>query len=253
MGVLSAAEHSEMDLVTVESAGPRFRLTVPVPTAGGQARPDAASRRRAGGAHSPAAGRSAPVRPEPGNRELRVRHVHVTETRVRELGTAERQEHASGPGPARAQQVRMREIRSREVRSLAVHARELGPGETSPGPRRAAGPGTARPGQAGRVRLTSRGRLVLGVFAVMVAAGLVTVFWLSVAGGAQATSHRLRPGAAYRGMTQVVVRPGQTLWSIASRAEPAADPRVVVQQIIEVNALRGAVIQPGESLWVPKG
>jgi hypothetical protein len=248
MGVLSAAEHSEMDLVTVESAGPRLRLTVPVPTAGGQARPYAASRRRAGGAHSPA-----PARPEPGDRELRVRHVRVTETRVRELGTAERQEHASGPGPAGAQQVRMREVRSREVRSLAVHARESGPGGTRPGPRRAAGPGASRPGPAGRVRLTRRGRLVLGVFAVMVAAGLVTVFWLGVAGGAQAASHRLRPGAAYQGMTQVVVRPGQTLWSIASRAEPGADPRVVIQQIIEVNALRGAVIQPGESLWVPKG
>lgn len=240
MGVLSAAEHSELDLVTVESAGPRLRLTVPVPAAGGQARPDAAGWRRAGGAHSPT---PSPARPEPGQRELRVRQVHVTETRVRELGTAERQEHASGAGPARAQQVRMREIRSREMRSLAVHARELGPDGTRPGPRRA----------AGRVRLTRRGRLVLGVFAVMVAAGLVTVFWLGVAGGAQAASHRLRPGAAYRGMTQVVVRPGQTLWSIASRAEPAADPRVVIQQIIETNALRGAVIQPGESLWVPKG
>ena len=248
MGVLSAAEHSEMDLVTVESAGPRLRLTVPVPTAGGQARPDAASRRRTGGAHFPA-----PVRPEPGDRELRVRHVRVTETRVRELGTAERQEHASGAGQARAQQVRMREIRSREVRSLAVHAREPGPGGTRPGPRRAARPGTSRPGQAGRVRLTRRGRLVLGVFAVMVAAGLATLFWLSVAGGAQAASHRLRPGAAYRGMTQVVVRPGQTLWSIASRAEPGADPRVVIQQIIEINALRGPVIQPGQALWVPKG
>jgi hypothetical protein len=250
MGVLSAAEHSELDVVTVESAGPRLRLTVPVPTAGSQARPHAASRRRAGGAHSPT---PAAGRPEPGHRELRVRHVRVTETRVRELGTAERQEQASGPGQARAQQVRMREVRSREVRSLAVHAREPGPAGSRPGPRRAAGPGASRPGQAGRVRLTRRGRLVLGIFAVMVAAGLVTVFWLGVAGGAQAASHRLRPGAAYRGMTQVVVRPGQTLWSIASRAEPGADPRVVIQQIIEVNALRGAVIQPGESLWVPKG
>jgi LysM repeat protein len=54
-------------------------------------------------------------------------------------------------------------------------------------------------------------------------------------------------------MAQVVVRPGQTLWSIAERAEPAADPRIVVQQIIEFNALSGPVIQPGESLWVPKG
>lgn len=253
MSVLSAAEHTEMDLVAVESTMPRLRLTVPVPTVGGQARPAGASRRRAGGAHSPAPARPAPARPEPGNRELRVRHVRVTETRVRELGTAERQERAAGAGQARTQQVRMREVRTREVRSLAVQARELGSGETRAGQPAAAGPGTSRPGRAGRVRLTRRGRLVLAVFAVLVATGLVTLFWLSVAGGAQAASHGLRPGTAYRGMTQVVVRPGQTLWSIASRAEPAADPRVVIQQIVEVNALRGPVIQPGESLWVPNG
>ena len=79
------------------------------------------------------------------------------------------------------------------------------------------------------------------------------LFWLTAAGGALAASHGGRPGAAYQGLTQVVVRPGQTLWSIAQRAEPSADPRVVVQQIIEVNALNSPVIQPGESLWVPRG
>ena len=103
------------------------------------------------------------------------------------------------------------------------------------------------------MRLTRRGRVVLAAFAVVVSTAMVTLFWLSVAGGAQAASHGLRPGAAYQGMTQVVVRPGQTLWSIASRAEPAADPRLVIQQIIQVNGLNGSVIQPGESLWVPKG
>jgi LysM repeat protein len=54
-------------------------------------------------------------------------------------------------------------------------------------------------------------------------------------------------------MTRVVVRPGQTLWSIASQAEPTADPRLVIQQIIQANSLSGPVIQPGQSLWVPKG
>jgi LysM repeat protein len=87
----------------------------------------------------------------------------------------------------------------------------------------------------------------------MAVTAMVTLFWLSVAGGAQAASHGAGAGAAYRGMTQVVVRPGQTLWSIASRAEPAADPRLVIQQIIEVNGLSGPVIQPGQSLWVPRG
>jgi hypothetical protein len=51
----------------------------------------------------------------------------------------------------------------------------------------------------------------------------------------------------------VVVRPGQSLWSIALWAQPAADPRVIVQEIIDLNALHGAAVQAGERLWVPKG
>jgi LysM repeat protein len=54
-------------------------------------------------------------------------------------------------------------------------------------------------------------------------------------------------------MTQIVVRPGQTLWSIAAAAEPSADPRIVIQQIIDANALGGNTIRAGQLLWVPKG
>ena len=233
MSVLGAAEQSETDLVTLEITVPRPRLLVPAPAPGGQPGPAAARKRRAGGTHSPA----------PGDRELRVRQVQVREVHVREVRAGERQEHEHGT----------REVRTREVRSLAVHAREPGSRETRG--RRASSPGSAVPGsgRAGGVRLTRRGRVVLAAFAGVVSTAMVTLFWLSVAGGAQAASHGLRPGAAYQGMTQVVVRPGQTLWSIASRAEPAADPRLVIQQIIQVNGLNGSVIQPGESLWVPKG
>ena len=55
------------------------------------------------------------------------------------------------------------------------------------------------------------------------------------------------------GMTQVVVRPGQTLWSIAAAAEPSANTWTVVQQITQVNALNGPVVRAGQLLWVPKG
>ena len=53
-------------------------------------------------------------------------------------------------------------------------------------------------------------------------------------------------------MTQIVVRPGQTLWSVAAAAEPSNDPWDVVQQIINVNALNGPEIHAGELLWIPK-
>ena len=270
MSVLGAAEQDDMDLVTFEIAVPRPRLAMASPVAAGQAGPAAGMKRRAGGVTSPAPPRSAPARsgPAPGSRELHVRQVRVSEVRVRELRTPDRQVRESGTRERRIREASAREVRTREVRTLAVHARELGVREThsrrhvAPGSG-FSGPGAAartdravrpgQPGQPGRVRLTRRGRVVLAALAVVTVTAMVTLFWLSVAGGAQAASHGLGSGAAYRGMTRVVVRPGQTLWSIASQAEPAADPRLVIQQIIEANALGGPVIQPGQSLWVPKG
>jgi len=108
-----------------------------------------------------------------------------------------------------------------------------------------------RPAGHGRVRLTRRGRLVVWALAALTAATVLIPVWLLAAGGAQASNHGLPPAAVHAGLRQVVVRPGQTLWSIAMAAEPTADPRVVTQEIIQVNALSSQVLVPGESLWVP--
>jgi LysM repeat protein len=93
--------------------------------------------------------------------------------------------------------------------------------------------------------------VVAGLVIVVVAAALTLVMMLA-AGGVQASGHGQPPSAGYRGMTRVVVRQGQTLWSIAALAEPSADPRIVVQQIIEANALTSTVLRAGELLWVPR-
>jgi hypothetical protein len=74
---------------------------------------------------------------------------------------------------------------------------------------------------------------------------------LLASGGAQATNHG-QARAGYQGMRQVVVRQGQTLWSIASAAEPSADTRVVVQEIMTANALTSGDISTGQLLWVPR-
>jgi len=110
----------------------------------------------------------------------------------------------------------------------------------------------ARP-RPGPLRLTPRGRLVVTGLAVIIVIVAVTLLWVGVAGSVQASSRRLAPRSPYEGMTQVVVRPGQTLWSIAASADPSADPWAVVQQISEVNALNGPMLQAGQLLWVPKG
>ena len=105
-------------------------------------------------------------------------------------------------------------------------------------------PETANP----PLRLTRRGRIVVAVLAALVLAALSLV----IASAAQATNHPVSSGAAQRGLAQVTVRPGQSLWSVAESADPAADTRVVIQQIIELNGLTGNVVFAGQRLWVPR-
>ncbi len=96
--------------------------------------------------------------------------------------------------------------------------------------------------------LTRRGRCVL-VCLLILAAVLVG---FAVANGAAATRTGVPVGVYEKNLSQVVVRPGDSLWSIAARAEPDADPRLVIQQITEINALPGPEIVVGQRLWVPK-
>jgi len=103
------------------------------------------------------------------------------------------------------------------------------------------------------VRLTRRGRVVVATALTAASLVLVALAWMAVAARAQAAVAGQPPGAVYRNLSSVVVHPGQTLWSIASRAEPTADPRIVMQQIIDLNALNGTSIEPGQRLWVPRG
>ena len=117
----------------------------------------------------------------------------------------------------------------------------------------AAPPETARPvpGTApAPLRLTRRGRLVVAAILLLLATIAITVASMTIS-GAQAANHG-RPGGGYAGMHQIVVQPGQTLWSIAAQAEPSADPRQVVAQIMTANSMASSAVQAGELLWVPK-
>jgi hypothetical protein len=107
-----------------------------------------------------------------------------------------------------------------------------------------------RPAVAPSLRLTKRGRVVVTVVAAAAATALLTALSLTAASGALASSHG-QARAGYTGMHQVVVEPGQTLWTIASTAEPDADPRVVIPQITQANSLNGVTIEAGQVLWVP--
>ena len=102
--------------------------------------------------------------------------------------------------------------------------------------------GEAELGEAGRMRLTRRGRVVARVLAIVL---VVAVFLLVAPGLARGDGpDRPAPRITY------VVEPGDTLWSIARRVAPDQDPRPVVDRLIQVNDVRGG-LQVGQELSVP--
>lgn len=94
------------------------------------------------------------------------------------------------------------------------------------------------------VRLTRRGRLVLAALSlVLVVLSAGAVGGLPAIAGTGDTA----PVAGQH----VTVRPGETLWSIALRTAPQADPRQTVAHIIDLNALESSAVQAGSVLLVP--
>jgi nucleoid-associated protein YgaU len=89
-------------------------------------------------------------------------------------------------------------------------------------------------------RLTRRGKVVVG--AIWVVFAMAIVFMLSQPADVPV------PAAT----ATVTVKSGDTLWAMAGEVVPDADPRITVEQIIELNGLRSAGdIHPGDLLVVP--
>lgn len=93
------------------------------------------------------------------------------------------------------------------------------------------------------VRLTRRGRIVLILFVMtlLVLAGFTLGHGSSQAADKhhKATQHTL------------IVQPGESLWAVANRIAPQADPRAVVADIESLNHLSGPNVEPGQQLVVP--
>ncbi|WP_433335623.1 LysM peptidoglycan-binding domain-containing protein [Spirillospora sp. CA-294931] len=101
------------------------------------------------------------------------------------------------------------------------------------------------------LRLTRRGRAVLtGLIATI----LLILFWLTAGSGASAggeNAEREKPGQKGRFAT-TIVEPRETLWEIAERNDPKADPRITVQRIRDLNGLGStSIVQPGQHLRLP--
>jgi LysM repeat protein len=78
-------------------------------------------------------------------------------------------------------------------------------------------------------------------FLVIAVAGV-----LSIAVAAPAA--QLSPHISVR---TVKVQPGDTLWGIATRHDPEAEPRVAIQEIRRLNHLSGGSISAGQQLVLP--
>jgi len=140
-----------------------------------------------------------------------------------------------------------------EVEPHRIRMRTLGP---VPGVQRVGRPSmsTVRsvgvtPTATGRaqsgVRLTRRGRLVLLCAALLLVLAVFTV--LSGPAMSSGDAHHPAPHS-------VVVASGETLWDIAQRIAPGQDPRDMIAEIVDLNALSDAgAIRVGQQLFVPAG
>ncbi len=58
-------------------------------------------------------------------------------------------------------------------------------------------------------------------------------------------------GGQRTGTEQLIVKPGQTVWSIAADRYPDDDTRAMVGEIVKLNHLAEAPVYAGEKIQVP--
>jgi LysM repeat protein len=94
-----------------------------------------------------------------------------------------------------------------------------------------------------RLRMTARGRAVLlGIVSVPV---VVAALLFGINAGAATGTSSSTP------LATITVVGGETLWGVARQIAPTADPRDVIADLMSVNQLKSADIQPGERLAIP--
>jgi len=96
-----------------------------------------------------------------------------------------------------------------------------------------------------RLRITRRGRGVLAVLGALPIVAGAFVFGLN-GGGAVASGESSDVRFQY-----VTVRAGESLWSLAEDIAPDSDPRDVVSDLLSLNQLASAGLEPGQQLAVP--
>lgn len=169
------------------------------------------------------------------------------------------EKHPSGTAPESWAGARRGRSAASGVRHLAVYR----PGMPAP----AAGAGRAGAGLvgAGRVGATPRRRLepavyrrrrllAAGLLLLAIAAALILAqrIQAGIGGGPLTTTGAAAgPGLVPAGATEYVVRPGDTLWTIAAVLAPGRDERPLVDQL--ARELGSTSLYPGEAVPIPAG
>ncbi|PWC03299.1 LysM peptidoglycan-binding domain-containing protein [Agromyces badenianii] len=96
-----------------------------------------------------------------------------------------------------------------------------------------------------RLRLTRRGRIV---FTGLAAVPLVIWAFVVVLGAGTAAADIESSGVSFEYTT---VGEGDSLWAIAESLDPNADAREVIDEIMRLNGLDDAVVEPGQRLALP--
>ena len=96
-----------------------------------------------------------------------------------------------------------------------------------------------------RLRITRRGKVALAVLLSIPTVALIGTMALSSApavANADSSSYEFE---------YVTVAAGESLWDVAERIAPQADPRDVIADIERLNGLESSGVQAGESLAIP--
>ena len=98
-----------------------------------------------------------------------------------------------------------------------------------------------------QVRLTPRGR-ALARLAVVSSLSILLLAGFSLFSGATAGSEDSISTTPY---VKITVKPGETLWSIASNLSGTGDRRDLVDELIEVNRLKSPEVVAGQKIYIP--
>ena len=114
-----------------------------------------------------------------------------------------------------------------------------------------AGGGRLTADRRGPLRLTRRGQLVIVVaMALLVAFGCINLGLMPAAATSTGQAVGQQRTVAPVGST-LIVQPGDSLWSVATRIAPGVDPRLTVQQLVDRNGLTSTAVTAGQVLRLP--